>query len=1054
MSKIKQIEINNFRIFEETTEIPFLNGNEIANLVVLYGPNGYGKSSFFDAVEWSMTGDIRRFRTDTVSKNALEDKDYNFKEKIFLTNRSYYKKTKKISGSVKCILDNDMQYMRTVDKKKKKDTDFTDGTYVSNLSQENLANQYIKILSQSQIDSFLRATSDKDKFDSLSSFFLEGHKASEYLNIIRIRYLSVLKELTSLKKEIQKIGKNSEENATLKENITNANTIIREITLQLPRFQIKEIAEDVDSDLDEQNTEVAVQLKLLKDLVERENIGYIAIPVLRDKFQDYSRNLDIVVSSEIELFKLIEVEKNLLLQKEYQRKIEILKEDLKTQNKKIADHIVLQEKIDYLSEIEKKIREFDIRKESILQDQYLKQTKIQRLSDSIRNKKELEYISKIHLEDKINLNKKLEDTFYEYRDGINQKNKLLSELHKREADNVSINEAIDKNQIAKQSYEQIKKSISLNEFMSLDDPELIKCKTDLDAINLIIEDLEKQLLEIDLEYKKSEDFKENINRIVDWAELYIKEKNVNTCPLCNTNFDDMAQLLLNIKMDKLDSFRISELKNKKFKIEEQFSLNTIEKERIESIIMSFCDSRLESISNLLSIEEEKRRNILNDIQESNLTVFALNRQIEKALEFFKKEIGDVISLTEDNINNLIVEAKNQQTLIAQKLKIISNNINQLDIIKLNLDNEIVGLDNTFKKSETEIMKMKNEKDYQRINDLINDYKYDASEISADGIVSIINQCENVNKELEKKVIEYNDLLIEVRAKIEKEYLELDDFQLENQKIDIRTKLEKSKEKIKDFESEYKNVIGDIDFSEESINSRLNESIKKRNHYNEILETLDKLRQELIKIEENVTRRRINTERIEKKILLEKAERALAKLLKARNECQKYIENGVDKYFNKKTINAIYKRIEPHPDLKEIDFKVDFSKTEEAELKILAKGVGADSDAVNPVLYLSSGQINILSLSIFLAKALEQQTEIETIFMDDPIQNLSDINVLSFIDFIRTLISEPHDKQIVISTHDESFFNLLKNKLPEKYHKTKYLEFESFGILKKEMLSHA
>jgi len=109
--------------------------------------------------------------------------------------------------------------------------------------------------------------------------------------------------------------------------------------------------------------------------------------------------------------------------------------------------------------------------------------------------------------------------------------------------------------------------------------------------------------------------------------------------------------------------------------------------------------------------------------------------------------------------------------------------------------------------------------------------------------------------------------------------------------------------------------------------------------------------------------------------------------------------------------------------------------------------GSDTDKVNPVLFLSAGQLSVLSLSIFLAKAFELGSEtISTIFMDDPIQNLSDINVLSFIDLLRTLIAK-HDKQIVLSTHDEKFFRLLQNKLPEEYCNSKYLEFESEGKLK-------
>jgi len=1048
MSKIKQIEINNFRIFEDTIEIPFFNGNEIANLIVLYGPNGYGKSSFFDAVEWSMTGDIRRFRNDTVSKNALEDKDYNFKEKIFLTNRSYYKKTKKISGSVKCILDNDIQYIRTVDKKTKKDTDFTDGKYQSNLSPENLANQYIKILSQSQIDSFLRATSDKDKFESLSSFFLEGYKASEYLSIIRNRYNSVENKLKPLKKEIQKIGKNDEENVTLKENITKANTIIREITLQLPHFQIKEFAEDIDSDLNEQNTEVAVQLNFLNNLSEEEKEIAIVLKRLIDNYEGYINNVNKVASVKNELSKLIDAEKNLLLQIEYQKQIEFLTNEINIQIKKIRDNIYFLENYKNFLENEYQIFELGGRKEKLLQEKHFKQTNIQRLSELIINKKESEFKVKTSLEDKKNLNKKIDDTFNVYKTNIKEKDKLLGELKKKEEVSVLINNEIDKLQKVKLLYEQLKKSISPYEILSLNDPELINSKSDLDAVILTLDELNKQLLEIDSEYKKSEDFKENINRIVDWAELYIKDRNVHSCPLCNSKFDDMEQLLVNIKKDRLDSFRVAELKYKRLKIEERVSFNISEKEKIENIMKSFCDSRIEGLSLQLSSEEESRRNNLNAIQVINHNLSAVERQIQESLDFFQNEIGDIIDLTEDKLNNLILDAKSNLTIISSKTKIITGNINHLEKIKLNLENELATLDNILNISEIEIEKIKSDKSYQEVKDLINDYKYDAPRISTDDILNIITQFENTKRENENKKNQYNTLLTEVKGKIEKELSGLTNFQIESRKIDLKNELNTFEENIKKFESDYKKKIGDIDIAKENIISCLNESIAKVNDYNKMIENLSKLKQELIKIEENVTRKKTKAERNEKTVLLKKMDIALNKFMKARNECQKYIENGVDRYFNKKTINEIYKKIEPHPNLKEIDFKVDFSKTEEAELKILAKEGGNDSDAVNPVLYLSSGQINILSLSIFLAKALEQETEIETIFMDDPIQNLSDINVLSFIDLIRTLISEPHNKQIVISTHDENFFRLLKNKLPESYYKTKYLEFESFGILKK------
>ncbi|MHA2858772.1 AAA family ATPase [Vibrio harveyi] len=53
---IKRLIVKNFKVFE-TLDISF----DSDNLIVLDGPNGFGKSSFFDAIELLLTGSIRRY---------------------------------------------------------------------------------------------------------------------------------------------------------------------------------------------------------------------------------------------------------------------------------------------------------------------------------------------------------------------------------------------------------------------------------------------------------------------------------------------------------------------------------------------------------------------------------------------------------------------------------------------------------------------------------------------------------------------------------------------------------------------------------------------------------------------------------------------------------------------------------------------------------------------------------------------------------------------------------------------------------------------------------
>lgn len=86
--------------------------------------------------------------------------------------------------------------------------------------------------------------------------------------------------------------------------------------------------------------------------------------------------------------------------------------------------------------------------------------------------------------------------------------------------------------------------------------------------------------------------------------------------------------------------------------------------------------------------------------------------------------------------------------------------------------------------------------------------------------------------------------------------------------------------------------------------------------------------------------------------------------------------------------------------------------EDAELKNLA----------NASLTLSSAQANVLAVCIFIALNMTQRcTNLKFIGIDDPFQNMDDINTYSFIDVLTNIIN---NKQMMISTHSDKFAKLL------------------------------
>jgi len=155
---------------------------------------------------------------------------------------------------------------------------------------------------------------------------------------------------------------------------------------------------------------------------------------------------------------------------------------------------------------------------------------------------------------------------------------------------------------------------------------------------------------------------------------------------------------------------------------------------------------------------------------------------------------------------------------------------------------------------------------------------------------------------------------------------------------------------------------------------------------------------------------------------------------------------INSFFFEDLINSIYKKIDPHPTLKKVEFKDSF-ETDKPSLNILVSD--EEGGMISPILYFSAAQTNILSLSVFLANAIHAEDDdtnsIDVILIDDPIQSMDSINVLSTIDLLRSICLK-FGKQIIISTHDENFFGLLQRKIPSEVFGSKFLQLEKFGVV--------
>lgn len=80
---------------------------------------------------------------------------------------------------------------------------------------------------------------------------------------------------------------------------------------------------------------------------------------------------------------------------------------------------------------------------------------------------------------------------------------------------------------------------------------------------------------------------------------------------------------------------------------------------------------------------------------------------------------------------------------------------------------------------------------------------------------------------------------------------------------------------------------------------------------------------------------------------------------------------------------------------------------------------------NPVFNFSQWQLTATMISILLALNISlNNSKIDFLLIDDPIQTLDDLNQLAFINLLRYQFS---DKQIILSTHEQEFSNFIRYK---------------------------
>ncbi|MBT2579804.1 hypothetical protein J7E43_20875 [Bacillus sp. ISL-8] len=141
------------------------------------------------------------------------------------------------------------------------------------------------------------------------------------------------------------------------------------------------------------------------------------------------------------------------------------------------------------------------------------------------------------------------------------------------------------------------------------------------------------------------------------------------------------------------------------------------------------------------------------------------------------------------------------------------------------------------------------------------------------------------------------------------------------------------------------------------------------------------------------------------------------------------------YFNKPNspIQKYFRYLNPLPTKNSIQFE---GENEEIWVKVVQDGPQQCKNNAKNV--LSSGQLNVLAISIFLAMNEEQKLhKMDFVGIDDPIQNMDDVNQFSICDVLSGI-----EKQLIISTHDLNFLKLFLKKNEYRKNEIQVFNFKS------------
>lgn len=1000
-TKIKHLTVDNFRAYKHH------DFDLDANVIVLFGNNGLGKTSFFEAFDFACTGSVLR----------LDDKF-------------------EVSSNLNRFNDS-LKYLNS--------TDINDTSVKINLTHNSTDKELLRKLKDRTI-----AVTSENNINRKDSLQYITSPNEELLSMSVDNLVDLFRASHIFGQDLSKLT----DDIFLQDSILDVNIISRMLSFQDYTEGIKKGSEVLDQLLKEFRNENKEIEKLNISLVEKDK----QIKIYEKKF-DTKISSDQLKKEIQEILNLLKEKVNIRFPKEITTdSIKNVRADLQSQLK------MANNKKNNLKPINNKFDEYS--KENNKVDNLNKEIKDYKAQEKLESDKKIDAEKKI-LESETILNDishsiKENNIFLEYIQWLlgNYKNYRynVEKISEEENEIKSLSEQLNnfikqqkeiKNEIGKKNLSQEKNKKDLerldNALLQLEElklklPEFNATKEKISKNNDLLKPLQVRLEAIKKEITSSNS-KLNaglrkLNTINEQIEILQQDqtefKNLleniekyilsSECPVCGHEYTSKKELL-----DRLQSrigtknLTLEELQKNKIEITKNNRILSNNQKQYESDIRE-VNSQLQLIDDDMSALKLKNQ---------KLEKLAISLDIKFGNTDSSKLINQAIESKKEEKRANRIEAKNISTLIS-----------------------------TLERTDREItLKIKeSENSIEEKNSLIQRYKKENKELESytrDYKVTFQTEFEKI-KLTEKETKQSDIILIKKRESHEKIISEL------------KTKLKITCEKLLDINTSLKKLQKDLSASEKIINEYEvllgNLKLKKGISKIDIEKLIDSTDLEIENLNDSIkeiNRLELTLEASQSSAIVTKYKNEVqeeAKIKKSLEEKISKIEKWI-KYFTdlvdelKSTRNEsiggyinnlgplsskIQKRLRSVYNFGEI-------KLESKDGKVFVKTQHSGNELL-PTDYFSESQIQILILSLFFSTALTQNwSSFTPILLDDPVTHFDDMNCYAFTDLIRSIINTSNNKyQFIISTCEERLYALMKQKFQKMKGKAIFYEFKTIG----------